>query len=138
MFYNGGKIILFAKKEAAMAHPIVHIELSARDQAQSAQFYSQVFGWKMTQYPEMNYTTFEAEGGVGGGFNPVSQSYPEGTVLIYIHTDDLAETLAKVEKYGGQTVLPNYEIPTVGWMATFKDPSGNLVALLKPVMEPET
>ncbi|MDD5466963.1 MAG: VOC family protein [Anaerolineales bacterium] len=118
-----------------MTHPIVHIELSAKDPAQSAQFYSQVFGWKMTEYPKMKYTTFEAEGGVGGGFNPVSQTYPEGTVLIYIHTDDLAETLAKVEKYGGKTVLPYYEIPTVGWMATFKDPSGNLVALLKPVME---
>jgi predicted enzyme related to lactoylglutathione lyase len=82
----------------------------------------------------MNYTTFDAEG-VGGGFNPVQENNPAGTVLVYIQTDDIEATLAKVEAHGGKTVMPKYEIPTVGWMAIFRDPTGNNVALLKPVME---
>jgi len=116
-------------------HPIIHVELSAKDHREAARFYSEIFGWKTKEYPEMNYTTFEAEGGTGGGFNPVSENNPAGTVLVYINTDNLEETLAKIEARGGKTLEPGFEIPTVGWMAVFQDPTGNKLALLKPMME---
>lgn len=117
-----------------MSHPIVHIELSAHDHKQAARFYSDVFGWKMKEYPEMNYTTFEAEkGSVGGGFNPISDQNPAGTVMVYIHTDDLEATLAKIEKNGGKIILPGLDIPDVGRMAVFSDPTGNKIALLRPL-----
>ena len=54
-------------------HPIVHIEISTKDRESDAQFYSQLFGWKFEHMPEMNYATFEAEGGPGGGLNPVQE-----------------------------------------------------------------
>jgi len=44
-------------------HPIVHIELAAEDPKASAKFYADVFGWKTEEMPEMNYITFDAEGG---------------------------------------------------------------------------
>ena len=118
-----------------MSHPhhIIHIEFSAKDHEEAAKFYSTVFGWKTTAFPEMNYTTFEAEGGSGGGFNPVSENNPAGKVLVYIRTDDIEATLAKIEKHGGKTLNPKFEIPTVGWMAVFSDPTGNAVALLQPL-----
>ncbi len=113
-------------------HPFVHVELSAKDRQQSAGFYANVFGWKIQDIPEMNYTLFETvEGGLGGGFNPVSEDSPAGTILLYIHTDDLEDTLSKVEANGGTVHLRSYEIANVGWMALFSDPSGNKLALLK-------
>lgn len=110
-------------------HPIVHIEISAHDREAAAQFYSQVFGWKVNQIPEMNYATFEAEGGPGGGFNPVSPENPAGTVTVYISTDDIQATLADIVKAGGKVILPKTEIPNVGWFAFFEDPTGNRLAL---------
>jgi len=110
-------------------HPVVHIEFSSQDLGESGDFYSQVFGWKVQQIPEMNYAMFEAEGGPGGGFNPVSENYPAGTVSVYIQTDDIDATLAKIEEAGGKTLVPKSEIPNTGWFAFFSDPSGNQVAL---------
>jgi predicted enzyme related to lactoylglutathione lyase len=110
-------------------HSIVHIELSAKDREVSGKFYSDVFGWKVEQTPEMNYATFETGEGVGGGFNPVSDQNPAGSVVVYIGTDDIDASLAAVEKHGGKTVAPKGEIPGYGWFAIFLDPAGNLVGL---------
>ena len=75
---------------------------------------------------------------VGGGFNAVGDENPAGTVMVYIHTDDLAATVSKVREKGGTVLLESYEIPTVGTMATFKDPTGNVLALLQPAPEAST
>jgi predicted enzyme related to lactoylglutathione lyase len=113
-------------------HPIVHIELSAKDREALGNFYTSLFGWKVEQIPDMNYALFEAEGGPGGGLNPVSEQYPEGTVMVYIQTDDIDASLARVEELGGQLTAPKQDVPDVGWIAIFKDPSGNQLALLEP------
>ena len=111
-------------------HPIVHIEFSAHDRVAAAKFYTDVFNWKVAQIPEMNYATFEAEGGPGGGFATVdNQLHKAGDVLVYIGTDDIDATLARIVKSGGKIVLPKTEIPSIGWFAIFNDPTGNRVAL---------
>jgi predicted enzyme related to lactoylglutathione lyase len=106
-------------------HPIVHIEISAKDRVAASKFYTDLFGWKVEQMPEMNYATFEAEGGPGGGFNPVTKENPAGTVTVYVHTDDIPATLAKITALGGKVLVPETEIPTVGWFAYVSDPTGN-------------
>lgn len=118
-----------------MSHPIVHVEFSAKDHAEAGKWYADLFGWKITPYPEMNYSTFEAEGGSGGGFNPVSESNPAGRVLVYIQVDDVEAKVKEIEAKGGKIVTPLYEIPNTGWMATFYDPTGNLVALYKSMSQ---
>lgn len=110
-------------------HPIVHIEFSAKDREAAGKFYSELFGWNVQQMPEMNYATFEAEGGPGGGFNPVTEEYPAGTVMVYVQADDIDASLAKAESLGGKTLVPKSEIPQTGWFAFFRDPTGNTVGL---------
>ena len=117
-----------------MSHPIVHVEISAKDHKAAGKFYSTVFGWKTEEFPDMNYTTFEGpEHSVGGGFNPVNDDNPAGTIMVYIDTDNLEETLKAIEANGGKIVMPYLNIPTVGDMAIFQDPTGNTLALLKPL-----
>lgn len=50
---------------------------------------------------------------------------------MYVHSDDIAATLAKVESLGGTVVVPESEIPGIGWFGIFMDPAGNLLALFK-------
>jgi predicted enzyme related to lactoylglutathione lyase len=71
----------------------------------------------------------------GGGFNPISETYPAGTVIVYIEADDIDATLAKIEANGGKVVLPKSEIPNTGWFAFFTDPTGNQVALYKSLSQ---
>lgn len=110
-------------------HPIVHVEFSAVDREAAGKFYSELFGWKIEQIPEMNYATFETGEGVGGGFNPVQENNPAGTVIVYVATDDIDSTLARAEMLGGKTMVPKSEIPGMGWFGLFSDPSGNQVGL---------
>lgn len=113
------------------AHPIVHIEISAEDAGKSAEFYSEVFDWDITRDDAMDYTMFKA-GEVGGGYSPINDLNPAGTVLVYLHTDDLAASMEAVKAHGGEVVMARHDIPTVGAIGMFKDPSGNLLALLQP------
>ncbi|MCC6166755.1 MAG: VOC family protein [Caldilineaceae bacterium] len=118
-----------------MAHPIVHVEFSAKDQAEAAKWYSELFGWQTQSWPEMSYTTFlPEEGAVGGGFNPIGNGTPAGAVVVYIETDDIAGHVAKIEQAGGVITMPIQQVPTVGQIAVFRDPSGNMVGLIQPEM----
>ena len=49
-------------------HPIVHIEIPAKDLPGAEKFYGEVFGWNIQSDPTYNYSMFQAEGGPGGGF----------------------------------------------------------------------
>ena len=110
-------------------HPIVHIEFSAENRESTGEFYANLFGWEVQQIPEMNYATFGSQEGLGGGFNPYSESAPAGTTVVYIGTDDIPSTLQEIEKAGGKALVPKTEIPGMGWFAFFEDISGNRVGL---------
>jgi len=112
-------------------HTIVHIELSAKDRKALSKFYSDVFGWEIQHADEMNYTTFKAGDGVGGGFNPVTEQNPAGTTTVYIQTDNVTESLNQVQKNGGAIIVPETEIPNMGKFGLFRDPQGNMVGLYK-------
>ena len=116
-------------------HAITHIEIPTTGTKESARFFKEVFDWKTTDYPDMNYVVFEAEGGTGGGFSPVTEENPIGNILLYINTPNLEESLEKIRANGGEVLMESFEIDGVGTMATFRDPSGNLLALLQPLME---
>lgn len=113
-------------------HPIAHIELSSKDRKKSAEFYSSVFGWATQDIDEMDYTTFSpGENTPGGGFNPVSDENPAGTVMVYIQADDLEATHNKIEAAGGTVLVREFEVPGNGWMSIFQDIDGNTVSLWK-------
>ncbi len=121
-------------------HPIVHIELPASDPKFGAQFYADAFGWKLHVDPGADYHMFEAEGGPGGGFvKPGAMGtsddfvYKAGEPLVYIGTDDIGASLAKIESLGGKTLVGKTKIPQTGWFAIFADPTGNRMGLFQSV-----
>jgi len=116
---------------------IVHVEIPAANVEAAGKFYADLFGWKISPMPEMNYTMFEAgDGDEYGGFPQVSENNPAGQVLVYIHSDDIEADLKKVEKLGGKVLHPKAEIPGMGWFGVFQDPTGNVLALYTS-MNPE-
>jgi len=108
---------------------VVHVEIPAADQAITGKFYQELFGWKLTPMPEMNYTMWEAGDASGGGFPAVSDENPAGQVTIYIDSDDIEADLRNVEKLGGTVLHPKTAIPGFGWYGLFRDPTGNVLAV---------
>lgn len=108
---------------------VVHVEIPAANLETSGKFYADLFGWKLQNVPEMNYTMWEAGDGSGGGFPKVSADNPAGQVLVYIHSDDIEADLKTVVKLGGKVFRQKTEIPGMGWFGIFQDPTGNVLAL---------
>lgn len=117
-------------------HVISHVEIPALDGKSSGSFYSNIFGWKVNTLEEFNYTMFHPESGPEGGFvqireNPTMHGQSTKQVLIYISTDDLDATVAKIEAEGGKILERRIEVPGTGWFAIFQDPAENYIGLFQ-------
>ncbi|MCL1977650.1 MAG: VOC family protein [Candidatus Bathyarchaeota archaeon] len=124
-----------------MDHTIVHFEIPAVDVEKLRQFYEQVFGWKIIEYPGPNdYWIIQTvptdekgmlqHPGVNGGMYKKPQ--PDIKPINYYSVESITDFLAKIENLGGKVISPKQEVPDVGWVAAATDPEGNQFALIEP------
>jgi predicted enzyme related to lactoylglutathione lyase len=115
-------------------YPIVHVEFSTKNAAESARFYSDLFGWKTSHMADWDYWTFQNEAERGGGFNNVGTSSSgletkPGDVIVYVASPDLDATLARALELGATVVVPRVDMLGMGSYAVFSDPTGNKVGI---------
>ncbi len=115
-----------------MTRPVVFFEIRGRDSKRLQEFYSSLFGWKIDSNNPMNYAMVEPgiggpEEGVGGGI--VQAESP--LVTFYVQVLDLNETLAKAAEMGGKAVMQPMDFPNGPTIASFEDPEGNTIGLVK-------
>ncbi len=113
-------------------HNILHIEISAANRVTDGKFYSDLFGWEVRQIDEMDYATFVDDNGLSCGLNPVRDGVPAGSVVPYISCTDVTATLQKAESLGGKILMAALEVPTVGVLGIFADPTGNMIGVMTP------
>jgi uncharacterized protein len=124
-----------------MVHTIIHFEIPANDVAKLQKFYSDLFGWKITKLPGMEYYSIETvpmddkgnlqQPGVNGGLYKRDQ--PQQQPLNYIYVESVDEYSKKVAKLGGQIIMQKTEIPKMGWFALAKDPEGNVFGIFETI-----
>jgi len=121
-------------------HNIVHIELPAASGKQASEFYNEAFGWNAEDWRNSDYYMFSFGNETSGGFNTLTDDgnipVKPGEVLVYISTDDIEDSLAKVESLGGKTLLGKTPVEEMGWYAFFADPTGNRIGLWESVPMP--
>jgi len=107
---------------------INYLEFPAKDIAKTKQFFSSVFGWTFEDFgPE--YTAFSNQGLDGGFFkSDLSTSTKNGSALVVFFSNNLEETLAKIEAAGGGIIKPIFSFPG-GRRFHFSDPNGNEYAV---------
>jgi predicted enzyme related to lactoylglutathione lyase len=94
----------------------------------SKDFYSKVFGWKVTE-DVPGYVLFKTGDNQGGGFTKDSKPSQDGVVL-YIEVDDINKKMEEIETAGGKKLKDKTQIsPEYGSYALFNDPCGNIMAL---------
>jgi Predicted enzyme related to lactoylglutathione lyase len=107
---------------------ICYIEMPAINVAGSAEFYQQVFGWRIRQRGDGNTAFDDATGQVSGAWVTGRPPAGEPGLLVYIMVDSVAATLETVVANGGQIVQPiGADAPEI--TARFRDPAGNLIGL---------
>ena len=96
---------------ASTHHAIDYVELGTTDLTASKAFFTQVFGWQLTDYgPE--YAGIQAPDGDGevGGIDATTAPR-DGGPLVLLYSDDLGATLEAVVNGGGTVTAAPYAFP---------------------------
>ncbi len=106
---------------------ISYLQIPAQDPQESAAFYQSVFGW--TVDAERAIPSFEdGTGHVIGYFIPGRSVAGEAGVRPYIYVESVDDTLGQVSGHGGAVVDAPYPEGDL-WVATFRDPAGNVMGV---------
>ena len=124
----------------------VHFEIHADDPERAANFYHELFGWKITKWdgPVDYWLVSTGEQGPGiesailrrMGPNPDPQE--PTPVIAYVCTIDVADVDAMIEKakdLGGVEALPKMEVPGVGWQTYYKDTESNIFGVMQALRQ---
>ena len=108
-----------------------HVEIPASDPKRAQRFYGEVFGWKFTEMPQMNYTLYETpEGGISGGIWNPEPGMPR-QMLNYILVNEIEPVVERITRNGGKQIKEKTEVPGAGWFSLVADPDGNVLGLWK-------
>ena len=104
-----------------------YIQIPAADAQISAAFYAAVFGWTISGSPE--HVSFQdTSGELIGAFITNLAIATEPGILPYVYVQGLDAAIERIEARGGQVVKRPYPEGDL-WVATFRDPAGNILGL---------
>jgi predicted enzyme related to lactoylglutathione lyase len=106
---------------------ISYLRIPAEDSRRSAAFYEAVFGWSLRGDPD-DPSFDDGTGHVIGHFMTDLPVAGAGGVCPYIFVERADETLEKVVAHGGAVVTAPYPEGDL-WVATFRDPPGNVIGV---------
>ncbi len=111
-----------------MSNKVVHFEIPCDNPEKTMDFFKEVFGWTFQQFGTEQYwsviTGDENSPGINGGL--MKKRDPNQPVVNSIDVENIDDYITRIEKAGGNIVVPKMPIPTVGWLAYFTDPDGNI------------
>ena len=105
-----------------------YVEFPAAKLEATKAFFSAVFDWTFVDYGP-DYTAFSGQG-LDGGFyqSDLCSTTSNGAALLVFYSQDIENTLQKVEQAGGIIVQPMFDFPG-GRRFHFLEPSGNEFAV---------
>jgi len=106
---------------------ITFFEFTTSEPAKENAFFTEVFGWQISQWGEQQYwlaTTGPADKpGIDGAISPPSM--PDAPrVVTTISVDNLDDTLERATGAGAKIMVPKAEVPGFGWLAYLVSPTG--------------
>jgi predicted enzyme related to lactoylglutathione lyase len=119
---------------------VVHFEIPFEQKQRAMKFYTDCFGWQLTDMPEMQYVIARTAavdeqqmpvepGAINGGLfeRPREAPYP----TIYVGVASVDATIEKVQSAGGKVVTARTPIPGMGAFARVADTEGNIIGLFE-------
>ena len=109
--------------------------LGAKDIDQAKAFYTEVYGWKASDFNGM--TVFGVGEGMENQVADVMPAPPESPVshwVSHVVVEDVAAARAKVQRLGGSVMVELIEVPNIGLISIVQDPQGAGISLFQPQM----
>jgi predicted enzyme related to lactoylglutathione lyase len=119
---------------------VVHFEIPFDNKQRAMKFYTDSFGWQLTEMPQMNYVMASTvpvddrqmpkePGAINGGLFERPKEAPNPRIYVGVASVDGA--IKKVEAAGGKVVTPKTPIPGMGAYARIADSEGNVLGLFE-------
>lgn len=121
---------------------VVHFEIPADDIERAKKFYSEIFGWKISDWPmsdgsvyvgvrtvdvdEKTYMPKEA-GAINGGI--LKRSEIVNTPQVTVSVPSIDDCIEKIKSAGGKVLTGKHPIENIGFYAYVHDSEGNLLGL---------
>jgi predicted enzyme related to lactoylglutathione lyase len=105
-----------------------YLEIPAVDAEQSAAFYGQVLGWRLERRATGDLRFEDATGYLIGRWMTGRAPSREPGLLAYFYVDHIDDVVGRVGAHGGEVVKAPYAEGNL-WVATVRDPAGNLLGL---------
>src|SRR5882672_2475417 len=117
-----------------MANAFVHNELNTTDVDKAKAFYGKLFAWTLEDLPmgDLPYTLIKVGEGTGGGIMKQLIPGAPSAWLAYVLVDEIKAATQKAKSLGASVMKDVTEVPGMGWMSIFTDPTGAVLALWKP------
>lgn len=120
-----------------MLNRVVHFEIHADEPARAIKFYTEVFGWEISQWAGMDYWMVmtapkdSKEPGINGGLLPRKGDGPADMAAVNsfvctVQVDDIEAIIAKILAAGGTVAVPKFAFTGMAWQAYYKDTEGNI------------
>ncbi len=126
--------------------PVVHFEIPAKDYERAKGFYSNLFGWKIDEWPGsptkygMATTTPTGKNGPEqpGAINGAIMEKGNGvdSTVVTIDVPSIDEYLEKIVRAGGKAKMAKVKVGDMGYNASFYDTEGNIVGLWENIKKP--
>jgi len=112
-------------------------ELMSGNVNESKRFYSEVFGWKMEDFPmgDFQYTVIKANDRQIGGMMPKQPGMEHSAWLAYVSVADVDKAASEAKKAGGTVIVEPKEIPNVGRFSILADPQGGVITAFRDAKE---
>ncbi|PUB29536.1 hypothetical protein C8J95_106190 [Elizabethkingia sp. YR214] len=117
-------------------NPVIYFEIPVNDLQRAEKFYSAIFDFTfekeiMDNYEMSIFPFEETKSGITGALVKGDVYKPtQNGVILYFKTEDIENTLKKVQEYAGRVLYPKTLNEKYGFaVAEFEDSEGNRIAL---------
>ena len=109
-----------------MPNPVMHWQILTKQPKKLEDFYSALFGWKISGDNPLGYKQVDTNSadGINGGLWPISDQEGHSMVQLFIRVDDVKTHVKKAESLGARIVIPPQTLPQGDEMAVAVDPDG--------------
>ena len=114
---------------------LTHFEIYGDEPQKLADFYRELFGWRVERAPGVDYWRIHLgsseNGNADGGLTYRPMATSRGW-MQYVSVESLDESIAIAQRLGARLLRPKTAVPKTAWYAVLADPEGNVFAIWQP------
>ncbi|MCC6514993.1 MAG: VOC family protein [Chitinophagales bacterium] len=112
---------------------VVNFDFPTDNPENAKHFFSEIFGWKFTEWLNEEYWLIETgdkhKQGINGSMIRRRHEQQMSSIMVQVENIDLV--LSRIQAEGGEVVFPKKVVPKVGYIAYFKDPENNVICIME-------